>query len=128
MKFELSPVGPPIVTKYRNAMRPLAPAAGRPDNVIVNSVQTSGYPPTSRFGLTDSKRVVKSPTAVEPVPTLVLAPLVDKRTSNLSGNGLSSVVRVQNLTTSPLLNVRFGVSSQLLMVFVPPVLLNLHPF
>src|SRR5215203_2256982 len=71
--------------------------------------------------------VVKSPTPVTPVPTLVLAPAVESRTWSLSGKGLAAVVRVQNLMTSPLLNVRLGVSSQLLIVLAPVELLKFAP-
>ena len=77
-------------------------------------------------GLMSSSRVVKSPTAAEPAPTFVLAPLVLMRTCNLSGK-VNAAVLVQNEKISPFFRVRVGVISQLLMVFAPVVLLKLAP-
>ena len=74
-----------------------------------------------------NKSVVKSPTEVLVEPTFVLAPANERRTCNLSGNELRFTLRVQNLTTSPLLSERCGVTSQLLIVLFPATLLKLTP-
>ena len=74
-----------------------------------------------------SSSVVKSPTSVAVVPTLELAPLVLMRTCSRSGNAGTSTVRVQKVSVAPFCNVSGGVSSQLLMVSVPAVLLKLAP-
>ena len=70
---------------------------------------------------------MKSPTSVAVVPTFVLAPLVLMRTWSRSGNGLAVGFRVQKVMVAPFCKVSAGVSSQLLMVLVPVVLLKLAP-
>ena len=77
--------------------------------------------------MTDSNSVVKSPTSVASVPTLVLAPAVLSRSSNRSGKVLPLGERVQKERVSPLARFSSGVSSQLLMVPTPLVLLKLAP-
>ena len=72
-----------------------------------------------------SSKVVKSPTLVAVVPTLVLTPLVLIRTCNRSGNAGKSIVRVQKLRTRPSCRLIVGVSNQLLRVDRPVPLLKL---
>ena len=74
-----------------------------------------------------NNNVVKSPTSVAVVPTFELDPFVLMRTCNRSGNAGASTVRVQNVITAPFTNVTGGVSNQLLIVFVPVVLLKFAP-
>src|SRR6267143_6462732 len=74
-----------------------------------------------------SMSVVKSPTSGAVVPTFVLAPAVLMRTWSRSGNGFAVVVLVQKVMVTPFCSVTAGVSSQLLMVLVPVVLLKLAP-
>ena len=71
--------------------------------------------------------VVKSPTSVAVVPTFELEPLVLIRTCNRSGKDGASTVRVKNVADTPFCRVTGGVSSQLLMVLVPVVLLKFAP-
>ncbi len=80
-----------------------------------------------RSGFTLNNTVVKSPTSVAEVPTFWLAPLVLKRTSSLSGHAEAAGTRVQKLIVWPLARAVSGVSSQLLMVPVPAVLLKFAP-
>ncbi len=74
-----------------------------------------------------SKSVVKSPTSVANVPTLVLAPAVLNRSCSRSGNAGLVTVRVQKEKVSPLLRFNTGVSIQLLIVATPAPLLKLAP-
>jgi hypothetical protein len=81
-----------------------------------------------RVGLTDNSSVVKSPTSVASVPTLVLAPARLSRSSSRSGKTPPPVgTRVQKERVSPLARFSSGVSIQLLMVPTPAVLLKLAP-
>ncbi len=69
---------------------------------------------------------MKTPTLVAVVPTSVLAPSVLARTWSRSGNwfgGVSTGFRVQKLMVDPFCIVTTGVSSQLLIVPTPAVLL-----
>ena len=68
---------------------------------------------------------MKSPTSVAVVPTFELAPFVLMRTWRRSGKEGAVTVRVQKLIVAPFCNVTGGVSSQLLIVLVPVVLLKL---
>jgi hypothetical protein len=69
---------------------------------------------------------VKSPTSVEVVPTLTLAPAVLIRTWSRSGKVEPGAVRVQKVRVAPSCKVRTGVRSQLLIVPAPVVLLKLQ--
>ena len=69
-------------------------------------------------------RVVKSPTSVAVVPTFELDPFVLIRTCSLSGKDGALTVRVQKVAFAPFCSVMGGVSSQLLIVLVPVVLLK----
>ena len=71
---------------------------------------------------------MKSPTLSAVVPTFVLEPAVLARTCSRSGKGLGwATVRVQKVISWPLNMGTTGVSSQLLIVPVPAVLLKLAP-
>jgi hypothetical protein len=63
-----------------------------------------------------SSTVVKSPTLVAVLPTLVLLPLVLMRTWSRSGKAGEVTVRVQKVKVAPFCKVSVGVSSQLLIV------------
>lgn len=103
----------------------MRPVVGEPSPliVIVCSVHTAGYPVGEYVGLMSSSRFVKSPTAVGPVPTFVLAPAVLIRTCRRSGN-VEPVPRVQNLITLPFASGTSGVTSQPLIVLAPVVKLK----
>ncbi len=72
-------------------------------------------------------RVVKSPTSVDVVPTLELAPLVLILTCSRSGNVSGLALRVQKVIVAPFCNGKVGVSSQALIVAVPAPALKLAP-
>jgi hypothetical protein len=84
-----------------------------------------GYPVVEYAGLMSNNKVVKSPTSVAVVPTLVLPPFVLRRTCNRSGNMGASTVRVQKPNTVPFCTRAGGVKSQSLKVEFPVPLLKL---
>src|SRR3954468_14599150 len=71
--------------------------------------------------------VVKSPTSVDVVPTLELAPAVLILTCSRSGNPSGLALRVQKVIVAPFCSGKVGVSSHALIVAVPPPALKLAP-
>jgi hypothetical protein len=81
--------------------------------------------PVTKPLLTVPSRVVKSPVVVGEPPVLVPPALA--RISKRSANGPPVVVRVQKRSSEPVPNCITGVINQLLIVFVPVVLLKFAP-
>src|ERR1043165_6210405 len=74
-----------------------------------------------------SSRVVKSPTSVDVVPTLELAPLVLLLPWSRSGKVSGLALRVQKVIVAPFCSGKVGVSSHALIVAVPAPALKLAP-
>ena len=125
IKSELAPLGPPFVTKYRNPIRPVVGPVS-PPIVTENCVHCWGYTPATKVGLIVSSVRVNTPVLVAVVPTSVLAPLVDRRTSKRSGkSAVTTALREKKVNWSPFCTFTGGVSIQLEIVPVPVVLLKL---